>query len=911
MISCQQSGSSIDQPVAVNGVLDLTSWNFSKDGSINLDGEWEFYWEQFLFSEDFPDIVEKNYLSVPGVWNGYEFAGKRLPGSGYATYRLTIINNQINEKLAIKLPTVSTSYILYIDGVEVASAGNIGENKEESSPEAVPEIIEFGFTGSSSELIFHVSNFSYSKGGLWYSILLGIEEDIEKTWISSFYLDIFLFSSTLIMGFYHLIIYILRKKEKTALAFGFFCILISLRIILTGQLFINLLFPSIPWSFTVRLEYLTFYLGVPLYLTFIRYLFPNDINWIIIRIIRVFSLLFSLIVVMTPVRLFTLTISYFQVVTIISGLYLVYIHVITIIRKRDHSIILLFGFISIFVMLINDFLFLYGKINTGEFFPLGLFIFIVVQAFVLAGRFMQSFSSVEQLSNEIAETEKKYRGIFENSTEGIYQSSMEGKFIMVNPAFSEMLGYDSPQEVVDKCKIENWYVDSSEREKLLDTLISNGSIKNIKTKVYMKNRRIINISESAHVVKDNTGQMKYFEGNIIDITESQQMDRLRLEREMAQASNRGKSEFLANMSHEIRTPMNAIIGFTDILLDTENNSKRKEQLGIIKNSGQTLLELINDILDFSKIEAGKLDIKEDSFSLMEVINNTKNLFIKKAESKNIKLIVDFTTPIPKLIYGDKYRLVQILNNIIGNALKFTDKGSIKIVCNYQDDKATISIKDTGIGIAPEKQETVFQSFSQADMSTERVYGGTGLGLTISKKLVDLLGGEIDLVSIPGEGTTFTIKIPFVIIEEDPSTEESVLELPSLSIKTLVSKSKKIRILLAEDNKINQTLVRVLLNEMSLDCDFAGNGKEALEKLEMASYELLLLDMQMPVMDGLETMKHIRMDKKYKNIYVIALTANAMAGDEEKYFKAGCNEYISKPIDRELFKQKIIKIMNFD
>ncbi len=913
LISCDQSNSFVNKPIAVNGVLDLTYWDISLDGSITLDGEWEFYWEQFLLGSDFDsdiNVKNKSYMTVPGVWKGYEINGEKLPGIGYATYRL-IIKNKINETLSLKLPTVSSAYTLYINGEKVVSTGSVGKNREKSIPKSLPQTIKFDSKDESIELVFHVSNFNYSKGGLWYSILLGLEEDIKKVWDANYYLDIFLFGSILIMGLYHLSIFFLRKKEKAALAFGLFCILISIRTIMTGQLFINTLIPSIPWLLIIKLEFISFYWGFPVYITYMNYLFPKDMNKIFFGSLRFLLWIFLLLAVFTPVKIFTNTVFFYQILIIFGGIYLIYVHIITIIRKRVHAFIFLFGFLFLFLTLINDILLQYGVINTKELVPLGLFVFIFIQAFTLAGRFMKSFNDVELLSNEVITAEKKYRSIFENSVEGIYQSSLEGKFLMVNPAFAEMLGYDSPEELVGKCKIENWYVDSTERVKLMDTLISSGSIKDIKTKVYMKNRRIISISESAHVVKDNSGHIKYFEGNIIDITESQQMDRLRLEREMAQAANREKSEFLANMSHEIRTPMNAIIGFTDILLDTETNSKRKEQLGIIKNSGQTLLELINDILDFSKIEAGKLDIKEDSFSFMELINNTKNLFIKRAESKNIKLIVEFISPIPNKVCGDKYRLVQILNNIIGNALKFTNHGSIKITCSYQDGKVNISIQDTGIGIAPEKQETVFQSFSQADMSTEREYGGTGLGLTISKKLVELLGGEITLESIPGEGTIFTIKIPFRITKEDIFTEESVAGLLLPLNETSVSKSKKLRILLAEDNRINQTLVSVLLSEMSLDCDIAGNGKEALERLAVAKYDLLLLDIQMPVMDGLETIKYIRMNNDLKNIYVIALTANAMVGDEEKFLDAGCNDYISKPIDRELFKKKINKIMNLE
>ena len=914
LASCKQSKSSAIKPVAVNGVLDLRDWNFSKDGIINLDGEWEFYWEEYLVGEDFNNYLEpmdKNYISVPGVWNGYKLNGKELPGTGYATYRLTILLNNSDKDLAIKIPTISTAYTLYMNGNKVFSVGRNGRSAKDSSPKALSTIINLEIENNQVELIFHVSNFSYSKGGLWYSLQLGSSEEIQWHREVNFYIDIFLFGSILIMGIYHLIIFILRRKEKAVLAFGLFCILIAFRLILTGQLFINLLIPSIPWSLVIRLEYFTFYFGIPLYLIFIRYLFPKDVNFLFIRIFRFVSLIFTLFVIFTPVKIFTATTPYYQLMAIAGGIYLQYLHIITVVRKRDHASILLFGYMFLFLMMINDFLFLYGKIGTGEFFPLGLFIFIFVQAFVLAGRFMKSFDSVEKLSKEIADTEKKYRSIFENSMEGIYQATVDGEFIMVNPAFARIFGYDKPEEIIELDIPDGLYVDKNVRQTLVTKLLSDGILKNAESIAYKKNGEIIEVKENAHIVWDRNGEIKYFEGNIVDITEIKQIEKLKQEREAAEAANKIKSEFLANMSHEIRTPMNAIIGFTDILLDSEEAAERKEYLGIIKNAGNNLLKLINDILDLSKIEADKLDIREENFSITDVINISKDLFIPQAVDKGLEITVDCDSKIPNLVFGDKHRLAQILNNIIGNALKFTEQGSINIICNYKDGVVSINIRDTGIGIAPEKQETVFNSFSQADMSTERKYGGTGLGLAISKKLVELLGGQISLESTLGEGTSFTIEIPFGVVEDESLLNNSKAESGIGSIKPFNSESKKLRILLAEDNKINQTLVSVLLNEMDLHCDIAENGKEALERLEIAPYDLLLLDMQMPVMDGFETIKHIRMDKKYKNIYVIALTANAMAGDEEKYLDAGCDDYLPKPVDRDLFKLKIEKIINLD
>lgn len=373
---------------------------------------------------------------------------------------------------------------------------------------------------------------------------------------------------------------------------------------------------------------------------------------------------------------------------------------------------------------------------------------------------------------------------------------------------------------------------------------------------------------------------------------------------IAEGAVKAKQQFLSNMSHEIRTPMNAIIGFTKVLLKTDLTDKQREYLVAIKLSGDALIVLINDILDLAKVEAGKMLFEQTPFKLEASIISMVHLFERKIQEKNVQLKVAYDPLIPSVLIGDSIRLHQIIINLLGNAVKFTAQGEITFnirIVNETQENITISfaIADTGIGIAKKHLANIFENFQQASISTSRLYGGTGLGLAIVKQLVESQGGSITVESKLDKGSVFTFTLDF---KKSKNTA-----IPDLEIIELDLENTNIKVLAVEDMVLNQLLMKTLLDDFGFERDIASNGKIAIEKLKTTHYDIVLMDLQMPEMNGFEATDYIR-NTMHSNIPIIALTADVTTVDLEKCRAVGMNDYIAKPVDERLLYSKIIALV---
>jgi len=516
------------------------------------------------------------------------------------------------------------------------------------------------------------------------------------------------------------------------------------------------------------------------------------------------------------------------------------------------------------------------------------------------------------------------RSLIEASLDPLVTISADGKVTDVNKASIEVTGIQRDRLI--GTDFSNYFTEPEKAQEGYRQVFEKGFVADYPLTIKHKNGKLTDVLYNASVYKDDKGNVLGVFAAARDVT-----DQKRIERELTEAkvfaelatgiaedaqskaesatriaedAVKAKQQFLSNMSHEIRTPMNAIIGFTKVVLKTELTNKQKEYLSAIKTSGDALIVLINDILDLAKVDAGKMRFVQTPFKMSASISAMLHLFETKIQEKNLELVKEYDKNIPEVLVGDPVRLHQIILNLVSNAVKFTTKGKITVsvrLLKEEEEKVTIefAVSDTGIGIAQNKIENIFENFQQATSGTSRLYGGTGLGLAIVKQLVEPQGGTIRVKSKINEGSTFSFTLSFLKTRADAELETSLLELDT--------EMKNIKVLVVEDIALNQLLMKTLLDDFGFDRDIAANGKIAIEKLQAKSYDIILMDLQMPEMNGFEATEYIR-NTMHSKIPIIALTADVTTVDLAKCKAIGMNDYIAKPVDEKLLYSKIIGLV---
>ena len=503
----------------------------------------------------------------------------------------------------------------------------------------------------------------------------------------------------------------------------------------------------------------------------------------------------------------------------------------------------------------------------------------------------------------------------------VWELDIDGQITFVSDHVRDVLG-QAPDELVGRSFVslaENGL--NLDAEWLTRCRQQGTSIRGVEIGCRQANGRPVWLSLNGTAVTGSLGAVTGFRGTAQDITRAVD-GRQQLEQaiQSAESANRAKSEFLANMSHEIRTPMTAILGFTDLLLDDREESlsrrERRERIKTIKRNGQYLLDIINDILDLAKVEAGRVEIEREPVDLPRLVTDVANLMRVRAEEKHLPLVVRTEGRVPETIRSDAVRLRQILINLLGNAIKFTDEGSVTLTVSCPDIgapdcKVRFDISDTGIGMTPDQLARLFQPFTQADSTTTRRYGGTGLGLVISQRLARMLGGDVEVSSEPGKGSTFHVSIDPGPLESarlvhgvERGPEQSAIQ-PAPRETLLYGR----RMLLVDDAPDNRLIISAYLKKFGIEITTAENGQEAVDRALAAQsdarpFDVILMDMQMPVLDGYSATRALR-ERGYA-MPIIALTAHAMAGEREACLQAGCDDFATKPIDREALLQSILR-----
>jgi signal transduction histidine kinase/CheY-like chemotaxis protein len=753
-----------------NGLLDLRQQNLNAN-VFQLDGEWQFFWNQLLDPKKNP-TTPNSLTQFPGFWHNIKNSkGESLPSFGYASYRLKILLPDEYEKLAFRIPDFYANYTLYINGELFAKEGQTGTDASNSKPFWLTRTITLDTEADSLDVVLQISNFHLAKGGASKSIYFGSARNLTLTDARETGMDFLLCGCLLMGGLFFLGLYLFARHDKAILFFSLFCILYSIRMIGTQNYGLHAIFPGINWLFSYKLEYIIFCACIGSFGLYTYFLYPKDFSKRVLQVILTVVTGMAIMVLLTSPTLFSNLLNYLLFIVLAYMTYSLFVFTKAVIKKRPGAKYGLWGNYVAAIVFGQVILHYFDVVPESKILTLaGYILFFFFQSLVISNKF------------------------------------------------------------------------------------------------------------SAYLVRA---------------------------KEDAEAGLRVKSQFLSTMSHEIRTPLNAVIGISNLMQQDQTKGEQKnmgENLEMLSFSAQNLLSIVNNVLDYNKLEANKLHFEQIEMNAKSVAENVVKSFKPDADEKKIELKMQLDENIPNKLLGDPTRLTQVLNNLVNNAIKFTNKGSVLLELKLVETAAmkhTIEfrISDTGIGIDPTHLEKIFNPFAQADSSIARNFGGTGLGLTICKEILQMQDSDLLVESQPGKGASFWFLLQF--------TEPEITLLAQPAVTTNNEQALTgVSILLVEDNDLNARIAMNFLTRWGAKVDIAQNGKEAIDRFQPQYHQIILMDLQMPEIDGLEASRILRMQGT--TCPIIALTANLATEVMADVSAAGMNDIIMKPFRPVELKNILLK-----
>ncbi len=795
-------------PRAVRGVLDLSHWDFEKDGPVDLNGEYEFHWERHVPPSDFlsPSHETHGFIPVPAYWSNQRLGAGKLPGQGYATYRLRVLLTGVQQSLALRFQDMGTAYRVYVNGRLLDSVGVPGKDRESTVPRYYPQVLGINESVDRLDIVFHVSNFHHRRGGAWEAIQLGQEGRLRDLRERRVGMDLFLFGSIFIMAIYHLGLFFLRKVDRSPVYFSLFCFVVAVRLLTTGERYLTHLLPALSWGVGLKLEYLSMCFAVPAFALFMHSLFSKEFSRFFLRFIVAASCVVSLVILFTPGRVFSHLLPACQALLLVTSLYGLYVLFLALKHKREGAFIFLAGFIILSLGTINDIIHVEKMIQTGYFAAFGFFVFIFSQACLLSLRFSRALATVEVQHKELItvneacrqeikdrvltedalrQSEEKYRIILQSIEDGYYEVDLAGNLTFFNDAMCRILGYPRNELM----GLNNRAFMSEETAKQVyeafNQLYRTGqpaktfgweTIRKDGTRTYLEN--------SVSLMRDTKGAPVGFRGLARDVTDRKEAeDRERMhEQQLLQASKMVElGTLVSGVAHEINNPNNFIMLNAPLLVDSwqaarpileeyyeENGdfllggmmySEMRENIpklfsGILEGS-ERIRQIVADLKNYVRPDTSDLT---QSVDLNGVIQSALSLLSNMVKKSTDRFSLDLEKDLP-LVKGNFQRLEQVVINLVQNACQSLPdrKKEIRVSTRWDEvnGNVVLQVQDEGVGIPPENLPRITDPF----FSTRHDSGGVGLGLAISSRLIKEQGGTMYFASEPGIGTKAEVFLP--------------------------------------------------------------------------------------------------------------------------------------------------------